>query len=315
MWRQGEANQLADIPKAVVTLGIALQPTNALIFIALDKGLFAAEGLEVKSKMYQSGALALKDLAKGVIEVTSNSIVPLVAEILKGEDFRVVAGVAVSGDEARIAARKDRGILAPQDLKGKSVGTQQLSAVHFFLHNFLLFHDLSEKDIDLKFLDPGELPLALARGEIDAFAMREPYLEQAKKLLGDNLIIFEQKGTLERRDLLVVRSAFITSRPLVIDKIIRALAVAADFAKAHPDEAKAIVAGRLGVSLAAITEIWPAMQLTVRLDQPLIVLMENVARWMIENKLVATTAMPNFLDTTDPSSLERVQGHQTDIIR
>ena len=77
------------------------------------------------------------------------------------------------------------------------IATQRLSAVHYFLHLFLLKHDI--EDAELEFLKAEELPQALADGKIDAFSMREPFISEAHGLVGNNGIVFRESGTYLKR--------------------------------------------------------------------------------------------------------------------
>jgi NitT/TauT family transport system substrate-binding protein len=60
--------------------------------------------------------------------------------------------------------------------------------------------------------------------------------------------------------------------------------------------------------------IWPEHELSLRLEQSLILAMEDQARWMIANNLTTPATMPNFLNNIYAWGLEAVAPEAVDII-
>jgi len=91
------------------------------------------------------------------------------------------------------------------------VATQRASAVHYFLHLFLLRHGMSEDDVDLSFMKAEELPGALSEGTIDAFSMREPFIGEAKRLMGEQAVVFSEPALYVKTfNLVAVKPAAVT---------------------------------------------------------------------------------------------------------
>ena len=135
-------------PRERVRIGVAMQPTDALLFIALENGYFAALGLDVVYKKYPSGKRAFTEgLFKGDVDLASASDVPVALAGLNNKKFTILTTLFRADNVNRIIARKDRGIAVAEDWKGKTVGTQRASAVHFFLNEFLLDHGIVPQDI------------------------------------------------------------------------------------------------------------------------------------------------------------------------
>ena len=63
-----------------------------------------------------------------------------------------------------------------------------------------------------------ELTPSLVQGRIDAFSMREPYIGNAKKLLGDNAIVFSERGIYMSSELAITTRAFADKNPDIIEK-------------------------------------------------------------------------------------------------
>ena len=305
LWRKALQDKGGE-PKKIV-FGVAEHPSGALTLIAFNQGFFAQEGLDLQVNTYASGVLTLKALKRHEVDIVNSADVPVVAEILQGEDLAITAAIGISGNESMIVARKDRGITRPDDLRHKRIGTQNMAAVHFFLYLFLVFNHIPQNDVTLVFYPPEQLPMALARGEIDAFAMREPYIEQAQRLLGEKIIVFEKQALYDRRELVISSKSWVKNHPAEVKKLLQALVRAAAFARAYPKESIAIVASNLKVPPANIAKVWPTMRFDVRLDQSLLVLLEEEARWLIDSGMVSSQSMPNLLDAFMPEPLEQVQ--------
>ena len=125
---------------------------------------------------YPSGKLAFQAMLRGEVDVATVADMPLMHHGFSSDGVAVVATVATVDEGAWIVARRDRGIESPADLKGKRIGTQKNSAVHFFLGMFLLANRITADDVEVVFMEATELPGALASGGIDAFSMRNPFI-------------------------------------------------------------------------------------------------------------------------------------------
>jgi NitT/TauT family transport system substrate-binding protein len=308
-----KAGTRAELEK--VTIGLSLEPVNWLTLIAVEKKFFTAEGLEVTVKEYPSGKRALiEGLFAGEVDVTAAADVPIVFNSFERQDFSIFATVGSSDNQPRIIARKDKGIQKPDDLLGKNTATQEASAVHFFLHLFLMKYNLPSEQVELSFKKAEELPEALASGEIDAFSMREPFISQAKDLLGDNFIIFAEPGLYVTTFNLVAYNDFIENKPEAVKKLLLALMRAEDFAENHSDEAIRIISNKTGVTESDVTALWPDINLKVSLQQALIITLESEARWLLDNKLTNKTEMPNYLDYIVLGALHELKPEVVNII-
>ena len=304
----------AEAPERL-TLGLALQPSSSLSFIALERGLFRAHGLEVAVVNYPSGKRALRDgLFRGEVELATSSDVPITFAAFERDDFRVLATTFHADDVNRVVARRDHGIESPADLAGKRLATQRASAVHFFLHLFLLEQGLSEEQVALQFHKAEQLPGALAGGGIDAFSMREPFVSEARRMLGERAVVFAAPGIYEQTDLLVTSVELVHRRPQVVERVLRALLEAEAFARREPERAARMVAARLGVAHERIAAVLPQYTLRVGLDQALLRLLEDQARWAIRGGL-AEGEVPNYLELTYGRGLEAVAPERVTLIR
>lgn len=298
-----------------ITIGVDQSPLLALIMIAEDQGFFSKQGVDATLIYYASGKLALNGMFSGVVELAIPAETPIVFSSFERMDFSIIATIGSSDNESKIVARKDRGIQKPGNLRGKRIATQKASAVHFFLHSFLIKNGLPEKHIKVSFKDPDELVPALANGEIDAFSMREPYISRAKKSLQDNLVTFQEPGLCLKTYNLVAFNAFIKDRPQAVKSVLQALMKSEEFIKKYPEHAKRIVSNKTGVKESEIAGLWPDLRFEVSLEQSLLVSLENEARWAIRNKLTDRKKVPNYLSFIYLDALEAVKPKGVTLIR
>lgn len=291
--------------REAISIGVPQEPLGALFIVAHEKGFFADAGLDVSVvDTYPSGKRALQGMLDGEVDLTISSEVPLVFRSFERDDFRIVATIGTSDNEPRLIARKDKGIEKPIDLQGKTIATQRASAVHYFLHLFLLKHGIEH--VELEFLMAEELPQALADGRIDAFSMREPFIGQAQKLAGDETIVFTEPGMYLKTMNLVALNQFVSEEPGAVEKVLRALDRAEVFCREHHDEAVAIVAAKL-TEVGQLGRVLDDVALELALSHALVVALEDEARWAIDNGFTVKTDVPDFQKLISTNALRAVK--------
>lgn len=294
-----------------------MHPTSLLAHVALDRGFFSANGLDVSVKEYPSGKRALDDgLFTGQADITWSNETPIALAGFGRSDFRIISTTLSANNINMVVARRDHGIERPEDLRGKRIATQKGSAVHFFLHLFLLEHGMTEQDVKLSFLKAEELPEALASGAIDAFSMRDPYISRARSLLGeDNSIIFRAPGIYDQMDLMLIPLDLLENRPMVARKALRAMLDAERFVVTNHQETAAIMARRLKIEPTAAEDMLHDFKPNVALPQALLVLMESEARWAIKSGLTERKEVPDYLNLIDVDDLQALKPEVVTIIR
>lgn len=280
-----------------VHIGIAKQPSSALVHIAYEKGFFREEGLNIEVSHFPSGKRALVDgLLTNKVDLITTADIPFVWKSFHHDDLMILASLYTADNVNRIIARKEAGIESFSDLIGKRVATQKQSAVHYFLASVLHKYSIEPESVQLSYSRADELPIQLANNEIDAFSMREPYISQAVDMIGrQNVTILESPGTYIQSELLVAHRAFFEQNENINQALLRALINAEQFTRAHPTKAVEIVANWLGLNTSDLMSIWHTFDLTLNLEPALISRLEQSARWMIRSGMVQEKTVPNFV--------------------
>jgi len=301
-------------PQKTVAIGAATPIINSLIWVAYAKDFFH-EGLDVQFKPYQSGKIALRALVNNEVDLATTSEAAFMFNTFKHEALRLVTTLGSADNEVRIVARRDHGIQQPSDLKGKTLATQKGSAVHFFLSRFLTYNFLKPSDINIIYMKADKLPNALIQGEIDAFSMREPYLQQAKNGLGDKAVELAEPGVYTKTHNLVCNKNFVETEQDTLKKVLQTLNKTAQFMENHPQESIEIIAQKRGMTVPKISEVWSNYIFELSLSQSLLTTMEAEARWAIKHGLLSEENRPNYLDKIYTEALAEVKPEAVEIIR
>ena len=121
-------------PAGTIRIGLAAQPTCALLAIAEARDFYEEEGLNVVTTTYPSGKRALHDgLLAGNEDIVNVADVPVALKAFEKADMLIVGTIGHADTIQKVIARRDAGITVPEDLRGKNIATQKGSAVHFFL--------------------------------------------------------------------------------------------------------------------------------------------------------------------------------------
>jgi len=136
-----------------------------------------------------------------------------------------------------------------------------------------------------------------------------------QKGLGDNGVTFSGEGIYRETFNIAAKQDFANENPQTIRKVLRALIKAHEFIEENPDEAREIIAGKIGMDEATLNELWELYDFRVTLEQSLLITLEAEARWAIKNKLTDATEVPNCLDYIYMDALEEVKPEAITIIR
>ena len=261
-------------------------------YIALDKGFFKEEGLDVEAKMFSSGREALQALLTKRAQVQSVSETPVVHAIIQGNEIVTVATVA-EHIEAKLLARKDHGIKQPADLRGKRVATLPGTNSDYFMHMFLNKYRIGLDQVKIVNMPPPEMVVAFVNGNIDAYFAWEPHIFYGKKRLPKESIVFYPEELYRGRTTVNMNPDFVREHPEVVRKLIRGFLKAEDFVRQHPEEAIDLVSQRLKIDKDVLRGLWEEHVFKVQLDREFLVLLQDIGRWALEQSK-SKKALPDF---------------------
>lgn len=285
---------------------------SILQLIAKENGYFAENGLNAEVVEYSAGPAALKDLLLGKIDVAIAAEFAGVRAMFDHNNLRVLASVD-KHEDFRMAVRKDR-VTSPADLKGKKIGVTLKGAGEFFLGQFLSFHNIDASEVMVIDTTPEEMTKKLERGELDACVVFNTHIFNIKKVMGDAVDVWPIQRTRKVFATAYSTSGFVERNPDMIRKYLRSMVMAETYLNGHTEESKAVLKKAMRYEDAYIEYIWPNFEFAVRLDQELLLAMEDDARFIIRRKLTKETAVPNYLDYIVFDALDEVKPEAVSIV-
>ncbi len=296
-----------------LTLAVPPLEQNALIYVADDRGFFAANGLNVTIKNYDSGVTSIAAMVKGEADLAEAAEFPTVSAILN----RQAIGVIVANDKFEndyLIGRKDRGIEKVSDLKGKRIGVARQTINEFYLGRFLELNGINLSQVTLVDLKPAQFVSAIVGGDVDAIIAWQPCIHQIQQKQS-NLVTWPAQNSQAVFGLVLCRNEWLAQHGNTVERFITALNQAQDYTVAQPDQAKAIVQKRLDYDSSYVTEIWPQHHFSLSLDFSLIAAMTDEARWIMNNGIIANQTVPDFRSSIYTAGLKSVKPDAVNIVR
>ncbi len=290
-----------------ITFAYTTQPQSTLVHVALAKGYFAEEGLEIQPLVHSYGKAALQSLLEDKADFATVAETPIMFSVLKGEAFFVIANIEASNRNNAIVARKGAGIAAPKDLRGKRIGYTPATTSDFFLDSYLTTIGLTRQAIRPLPLKPEEMLAAMLGQKVDAVSTWNYPLTEIQRQLGANSVVFFDHEIYTETFNIVASQWMVEKNPDAVKGLLHALVKAEHFARAHPTVAQAIMAATTNTDEGLVREVWGAFRYRVQLDQTLLITLEDETRWAMKQKLTKRTDMPNYRSYLHPESLRSLR--------
>ena len=178
--------------QAPLPIRIGYQATaDWLLFTARELKLFERVGLAPTYVKFVAGAPMIAAAESKSIDVATVGTVPFLMGLSQGVDW-VMIGIHLEGAYAEgLVARKDSGIDTLADLKGKRIGYVRGSTTHYAVMMALRQLGLRPDQVTLLDMAPAEQVAAMAKGELDAAAAWEPWMQRMVYEANAKIIITE----------------------------------------------------------------------------------------------------------------------------
>ena len=305
-------------PSPVVNITIALNsnyPGSGLLYVAAARGFYAQEGLNATMQPYTSGRDALNAAIEKRADLGTAGDVPIMFAAMDDLPVSIVATIFIASGAHGIVARRDRSISTPADLKGKAIGVTRRTDGDFVLSTMAARYRTSLNELRVEPIKPEEMVDAIKAGKVDAVSTWEPWLTDASKALGENSVEFRSEGGLAFEFSLAGNKDWIQDNPDKVKRLLRALLRAKEFSDENPEEARAIIIKAAEIDPSLFDAVGPHYRFVVQLNQGLLILLDDMARWAIQNKLTDRTVAPNFLNIISMDALSAVKPDAVTIVR
>ena len=168
------------------------------LYIAQDRGLFAAQGLHVTLEPIPSSQSVIADQLKGKVDISAGSYVAYIAAEVAGARFRILAEASTLAPDTRaLVVTGNSPITTIAALAGKKIGVNGVNSIGTLLISALLSaHGISPAKVTF-ITDPGGFPVMprqLQQGEWSAAFLAEPYITFAGEQYGEEVLADLDQG-------------------------------------------------------------------------------------------------------------------------
>ncbi|MCF6759537.1 taurine ABC transporter substrate-binding protein [Pseudomonas fragi] len=178
------------LPLTVLTLAANAQAQTVTIGVqsmfapwkdAIAKQQFEkATGWDIQWRNFDSGGDVMMAMASGDVQIGVAGSSPIAAAVSRGVDAQLFWVLDNIADAEALVVRNGSGIVAPQDLAGKTLAVPFVSTTHFHALFALEQFGLTGK-VKVINLQPSDIPAAWERGDIDAAFIWDPALGRLKQ--------------------------------------------------------------------------------------------------------------------------------------
>jgi NitT/TauT family transport system substrate-binding protein len=209
-------------------------------YVALDKGYYKEEGLNVKIIPGQGTAQVMQAVESGLAEIGFVDVVGLALGRASGSTVKMVAVNYQKAPFAIFSLDPGANVTKVKDLEGLELGSSPGSFVPSVIKGFMKMHGLDPNTLKVVNIAPAAKAAMLLSGQlksIEFFLMSKPGLEREVKgaalrtfLLGDHGLVLYSNG-------IGAKAEYLKKNPKVVQAFVRASLRGWKDALSHPEDA------------------------------------------------------------------------------
>lgn len=249
------ASVFAQPALAQQTLNIGYQKASGLLSIIKSRGLleeaFADQDIDVNWREFAAGPQLLEALHAGSVDFGYTGAPPPIFAQAAGIDLRYVGATRSAPDNEAILVPADSTITSVEELSGKRVAVQRGSSANYLVVAALEQADLAFDDIRPAYLTPADARGALVNGNIDAWAVWEPYLSSAEQDL-DARILADYSSLTPTYSFYEASAALVDDHPELVEQLLEALEEGAQWINDNQDEVISLLSQELGLPVETV---------------------------------------------------------------
>lgn len=249
-----------------LTLGVATLRISLPLFLAQEQQLFAAHGLDVEVRPYETAQPMVNDAVAGRIDAAGFAAYPIVLLASEGasEPPRVVSNLVEDAQHrlSYVLARRDSGLTFPVSASGKRIGILPTVAYRRWLEAILRAAQIDLATVTIVPIAPPMQAQALAEGGVDLLFTGDP---MATAMLASGRVEIVDDGPPCAKRLgdpfdfgtFVLSGAFARTRPAVAAKLVAAVDDAIARTRRDPAVARRAMASHLRPAERAFVDRYP----------------------------------------------------------
>ena len=234
-------------------VGINAWPGYEFLYLAVQKGFYREEGVEVQLVEFSSLADCRRAYERGQIDAMGTTVV----EVLQARNYsarkpQIVRVVDYSNGADVILTREDPA--SPDLLEGARIGLEVASLGVYVAARGLQMKGVGLDQVQLVPMDQLSMVEAFSKGELDGMVTYPPHAVQVLREEGARVFFSTAEIPGEVLDVIAVDEEILVRRQEDIAALLRAFSKAMNYSRQHPDEAYAIMARREGITAEEFAE-------------------------------------------------------------
>ena len=254
--------------KVEFLLNWTISADHSPYYIALEKGWFKEEGLDVNVTLGQGSGYAVQAIDAGKADISiADATTPFTLR-QKGAKIKII-GIIFGKNPNNAYFWKDTGIKTPKDFAGKTVAVPATDGHKVMWPAFAKIVGVDPKSVRFINIEPAAKAAALASRNADIlFELYTTYPQMAKGVPQGQLgnIIWADYGYNIYAHSYITSDDVIAKRPGILKKFLKAAYRAWDYALTHPEEAIEILSKYHPINRADYLESFKIVQDVFKVD-------------------------------------------------
>jgi NitT/TauT family transport system substrate-binding protein len=235
-----------------MTIATGVDPSFAQFYVARESGIFERNGLDVTVNTGPSGSAMIAFLIGNQINAAYGAEQAGVSAHLVDPNVVVVAeGVAL----IRWIGIVGRNLANMDALKGKRIGVARGTGSETFWLSVVSRMNLNPADYTIVNVEAPEMVAALERGNIDAYAVWEPWMTRGVRAVSGANILTTNEHIQIIRNLIYMNKAWAEQNAEATQRFLRSMMQATDLIATNRDQAVQNVARFLRQDRALVAEL------------------------------------------------------------
>lgn len=270
------------------------------VWMAIKEGFYKKAGLEVQTRIFPSGTVAFQSFAAGAGDIMMGGELDALNHWHHNAPYyRII--LPMDRDSGSYIAYVRNDIKTAADLKGKTIGVLENSTGQWFLSEYLTKNGISKSDVTVRNLSNSVLPVALCKGDIQAFFSWQPRGARTEEICGKDVhLLSDAKGYINGYNLAGARITWLNT-PKGHDiamRFVRATAEGSKFAASHLSDVAAYAKRVFGMTKADVESQYKFLNRKLAFDKVFFSDFCELSTWaqgqgMFEDK----TNLSNFIWT------------------